>query len=249
MMGPNDWIAALERDGAAVAATPAERLGEDVPSCPGWTVRDLIVHLGAVHRWAATFLVTGPDSTERFAPIEDDAPHGPAVTDWYRDRLTGLVDELRRHDPDEPARYFAGRTTARFWMRRQAHETAVHRWDGENASAAAHPVDSLLAADGVAEWAEVFAPRFLSRGPGLPAELAGRTVHLHGTDRDDAEWTFTLAQDSLALAHGHAKADVALRGDASDLYLALWRRVPLGALDIHGDRAVAEALLDAVRIT
>ncbi|CAM5496936.1 putative Actinobacterial protein OS=Tsukamurella paurometabola OX=2061 GN=NCTC10741_02892 PE=4 SV=1 [Tsukamurella paurometabola] len=134
-------------------------------------------------------------------------------------------------------------------MRRQAHETAVHRWDGENAAAAALPVDARLAFDGVGEWAEVFAPRFLARGAGLSDQFVGRTVHLHGTDRDDAECTFTLARDSLAITRGHSRADVALRGSASDLYLTLWRRKPLAALDVRGETAVAEALLDAVQVT
>ncbi|MCA0158417.1 maleylpyruvate isomerase family mycothiol-dependent enzyme [Tsukamurella sp. M9C] len=249
MTAPNDWLAALERDGGAVAATPPERLALDVPSCPGWTVRDLVVHLGGVHRWAATFLAEGPDSTNRFAPIEDDAPAGAAVTAWYRDRLDGLLAELRRHDADEPARAFTGRVTAGFWMRRQAHETAVHRWDAENSWNAARPVESVLAGDGIEEWAEVFAGRFLSRGPGLPDGLVGRTVHLHGTDRDDAEWTLTLARESIAVERGHAKGDVALRGATSDLYLALWRRVPLADLAIFGDATVAAALLDAVQVT
>ncbi|MCS3781829.1 maleylpyruvate isomerase family mycothiol-dependent enzyme [Tsukamurella ocularis] len=249
MTAPNDWLAALERDGSAVAATPPERLALDVPSCPGWTVRDLIVHLGGVHRWAATFLAEGPDSTNRFAPIEDDAPAGAAVTAWYRDRLDGLLAELRRHDPDAPARAFTGRATAGFWMRRQAHETAVHRWDAENSWNAARPVESVLAGDGIEEWAQVFAGRFLARGPGLPDGLVGRTVHLHGTDRDDAEWTLTLARESIAVERGHAKGDVALRSATSDLYLALWRRVPLAELEIFGDASVAAALLDAVQVT
>lgn len=249
MTAPNDWLAALERDGGAVAATPPERLALDVPSCPGWTVRDLVVHLGGVHRWAATFLAEGPDSTNRFAPIEDDAPAGAAVTAWYRDRLDGLLAELRRHDADQPARAFTGRVTAGFWMRRQAHETAVHRWDAENSWNAARPVESVLAGDGIEEWAEVFAGRFLSRGPGLPDGLVGRTVHLHGTDRDDAEWTLTLARESIAVERGHAKGDVALRGATSDLYLALWRRVPRADLAIFGDATVAAALLDAVQVT
>lgn len=249
MTAPNDWLAAIERDGGAVAAIPEERLGLDVPSCPGWTVRDLVVHLGAVHRWAATFLVEGPESTSRFAPIEDDAPAGAAVTAWYRDRLDGLVAELRRHGADEPARAFTGRVTAGFWMRRQAHETAVHRWDAENAWNAAGPVESRLAGDGIEEWAEVFAGRFLGRGPGLPDGLVGRTIHLHGTDRDDAEWTLKLARDSVAVERGHAKGDAALRGATSDLYLALWRRVPLAGLATFGDATVAPALLDAVQVT
>ena len=249
MTGPNDWLAALERDGGAVAATPPERLDLAVPTCPGWTVRDLIVHLGGVHRWAATFLAEGPASTNRFAPIEDDAPAGAAVTGWYRDRLDGLLAELHRHAADEPARAFTGRVTAGFWMRRQAHETAVHRWDAENSWNAALPVESVLAGDGIEEWAQVFAGRFLARGPGLPDGLVGRTVHLHGTDRDDAEWTLTLARESLALERGHAKGDVALRGATSDLYLALWRRVPLDDLTTFGDGTVATALLDAVQVT
>lgn len=249
MTGPKDWSAALQRDGGAVAGTPAEHLDLAVPSCPGWTVRDLIVHLGGVHRWAATFLADGPESTSRFAPIEDDAPAGAAVTAWYRDRLDDLVAELGRHDADQPARAFTGRATAGFWMRRQAHETAVHRWDAENASNAALPVESLLAGDGIEEWAEVFAGRFLARGPGLPDELVGRAVHLHGTDRERAEWTLTLERDSVAVARGHTKADAALRGSTSDLYLALWRRVPLADLDVLGDGGVATALLDAVQVT
>ncbi|MET9326558.1 maleylpyruvate isomerase family mycothiol-dependent enzyme [Tsukamurella sp. NPDC003166] len=249
MTAPNDWLAALERDGDAVAAIAAERLDLDVPSCPGWTVRDLIVHLGAVHRWAATFLELGPDAQAMFAPVEDDAPADAAVLGWYRDRLDGLLTELRRHGADEPARAFTGRATAGFWMRRQAHETAVHRWDAENSWSAAEPVESRLAGDGVEEWAEVFAGRFLARGPGLPDGLVGRTVHLHGTDRDDAEWTLKFARDSVAVERGHAKGDAALRGTTSDLYLALWRRVPLADLETFGDATVAPALLDAVQVT
>lgn len=29
-------------------------LAADVPTCPGWTVRDLLPHIGGIHRWAAT---------------------------------------------------------------------------------------------------------------------------------------------------------------------------------------------------
>ncbi|KXO99211.1 maleylpyruvate isomerase family mycothiol-dependent enzyme [Tsukamurella pseudospumae] len=249
MTAPNDWLAAVERDGGVIAATPPDRLALDVPTCPGWTVHDLIVHLGGVHRWAATFLTEGPDSTNRFAPFEDDAPAGGAVTAWYRDRLDHLLAELRRHAPDAPARAFTGRATAGFWMRRQAHETAVHRWDLENSWNAALAVDSVLAGDGIEEWAQVFAGRFLARGPGLPDALVGRTVHVHGTDREDAEWTVTLGRESLALERGHAKGDAALRGTTSDLYLALWRRVPVADLETFGDRALVPALLDAVQVT
>ena len=42
----------------------------------------------------------------------------------------------------------------------------------------------------------------------------------------------------------HAKGDVALRGPAEDLLLVMWRRRPLDVLDVLGDRAVAERLLE-----
>ncbi|MFC7756403.1 maleylpyruvate isomerase family mycothiol-dependent enzyme [Tsukamurella soli] len=240
----------LEADGALVAATDPDHLELDVPTTPGWTVRDLIVHLGAVHRWAATFIAAGPDSRERFAMDASDVPDGAAVTGWYRARLDELLATLRAQDPDAPARGFAGRTTAAFWFRRQAHEAAVHRWDLQNATpAGAAPVPAALAVDGVEEWTQVFVPRFLARSAGLPDEVIGRTVHLHGTDVPDAEWLFELHRDGIAVSRGHAKGDAAVRGTASDLVLAVWRRVPLAALAVHGDAEVPEALIEAIRVT
>ena len=39
-----------------------------VPTCPGWTVRDLLAHQGMVHRWA-TAVVRGDDP----AGVDDTA--------------------------------------------------------------------------------------------------------------------------------------------------------------------------------
>ena len=44
-----------------------------------------------------------------------------------------------------------------------------------------------------------------------------------------------------------AKGDVALRGPANDLLLALWRRRSLDSIDVVGEAAVAERLLDVAR--
>src|SRR5829696_5085445 len=45
------WVGALRREGAefAAAVTVAD-LDDDVPTCPGWTVRRLVSHLSRVHR-------------------------------------------------------------------------------------------------------------------------------------------------------------------------------------------------------
>lgn len=43
-------------------------------------------------------------------------------------------------------------------------------------------------------------------------------------------------------------ADVSLRGSASDLDLALWRRLPVSAVEVDGDRGVLDGLLGVVVI-
>src|SRR6478735_8851838 len=49
-MDPAPFIASTRREGAATLA--AARLGVDapVPTCEGWTVHDVVGHLGRVHR-------------------------------------------------------------------------------------------------------------------------------------------------------------------------------------------------------
>lgn len=48
-------IDALREEGNRLADT-ADGLPPEaaVPTCPGWTVRDLLRHLGGIHRWAGT---------------------------------------------------------------------------------------------------------------------------------------------------------------------------------------------------
>jgi hypothetical protein len=64
-------------------------------------------------------------------------------------------------------------------------------------------------------------------------------VHLHCTDAD-GEW---IVHADGRVERAHAKGDAAMRATASDLVLALYRRVPIDQLDVVGDRAVAEAFL------
>ena len=70
----------------------------------------------------------------------------------------------------------------------------------------------------------------------------GGSVHLHATDTD-GEWLVIEAGDRLAFTRGHAKADAAARGTASDLLLLLWRRRGPGDVEVHGDAAVLDRLL------
>ncbi|HSU34222.1 MAG TPA: maleylpyruvate isomerase family mycothiol-dependent enzyme [Propionibacteriaceae bacterium] len=212
-------------------------LDQPVPSCPGWTVADLIAHLGETHRWAAHAVREGnPDAPEVFPPVTDRA----ALADWYRDSAEDLISTLRTTDPDTECWAFGPRPrTARFWFRRQPHEVAMHRWDLATALGGDPGYPETLAADGIDEVVTMFFPRQvrLNRIPPLSAALALRA------DGDDRDWV--LAGDGVRPLDGPADAEIG--GPAAALVLLLWGRLSLDdpRLRLTGDRAAAAAVLSA----
>ena len=173
-----DWLSLLrmhtERFGDV--ARDAE-LEAPVPSCPGWSVRDLVVHLGGVHQWAAHAVVEGNPHL-RPEPPADEGRSG--LTAWYRRHASHLVEVLTSTSTDAPAWTLDDRNpTAQFWMRRQVHETVMHTWDAENALGRPQPLDPSLAWDGVLEVRDVIYPRQVRLGRVQPLS---RAIRLVGTD-------------------------------------------------------------------
>lgn len=248
----------LRTEGDRLASMPAAHLGAPVPSMDDWTVERAIRHTGKIHQWAAAVIGAGPGvDVGNVAGDLPGIPAGPGCLPAYRQALTDVVHELEQRDPEEEAWTFAGTGSVAFWCRRQAHETAVHRMDAADAVAAAggpdpEPFAVDGAADAVDEWAGFFlATRWGQRNGSLPEDLAGRTIHIHGTDdpapSDGAEWFIRIGADGVEVETIHAKGDTALRGSAQDLLMTLWRRRPLDTLDVIGDQALAERLLDVAR--
>jgi hypothetical protein len=215
---------------------------------------DLVGHVGGVHRWAAEMVRTRSD-----APISRRGLPGPpegaaALVAWYEEGLDQLVDSLRTTDPEAPVWNWSttGDRAARFWHRRMALETAVHRWDAQTAaggvggssatggSSEGGPVDAVLAADGVDEYFELFVD---GRLRGEAVEGLSGSLHLHATD-GEGEWWIAFAPDHLERRHEHAKADAAVRGPASALLLWVWKRRPDDAreLQVFGDTEVLKRL-------
>lgn len=235
-----DWASIVAAEGAALAAAAERDEDAVVPSCPGWTVVELVRHLGVIQARTVLLLRTG--MTERPSRRDGTLPEAPqeAVLDWYRGTLDELVAQLGDlGDPDRPVWSFSpGQERAGFWPRRMAHETAVHRIDVEQAvGGPVAPVESALAVDGVDEILRTFVPAFAQdRSPG-----DGRTVHLHATDAE-GEWLVTFEPGRVVVTDGHAKGDAAVRGSAGALYLWLWGRLPPDDLDVFGESSAAEAL-------
>jgi uncharacterized protein (TIGR03083 family) len=235
-----EHVAALRLQGELLAeAAGAVDLDTRVPSCPEWRVRDLVRHIGGVHRWAATHVAearTGPlDAAEQervMAPPDADG----ALIGWFREGHADLVRTLEAAPPDLRCwSFLPAPSPLAFWARRQAHETAIHRADAQGPSGTITPFPAALAADGVDELLWGFASR---RNGRLRADPP-RSLHLHATDTG-ADWLVRIAPDRIDVSREPADADWSVRGSASDLYLLLWNRRGTDGLQVEGDPALLD---------
>jgi uncharacterized protein (TIGR03083 family) len=199
-----------------------------VAACAPWTVTDLALHLGGVHRWAAA-MARGVDRDDQ-DPVE---PRDPvALRAFYREQAAALRGTLHAIGPDAPAITLDGPGPASFWHRRQVHETLVHLHDLADALDVPHPVDDpALWADTVDEVLTVMAPRQVRLGRIAAVE---RPVRIAATD----------AGRSWVLGGGDA-ASAEVAGDARTLALLLWGRTGADdpALTVTGPRADLDAAL------
>lgn len=230
----------VDRQAAFAAVLRDGDLDAPVPTCPGWTLTRLAWHLGTVHRWAAGAVEQGrPVELEESGPTDREDLVG-----WYVEGAAGLVDLLRATDPAAEVWTFGPKPrTARFWSRRQAHETAMHVEDAALATGAAlPPLAPDLAVDGVDEVVTMFAPRQvrLQRISPLTRSLALLPAEAGGT-----RWV--LAGDGATPSDDLPAAEATVRGPAEQLVRLLWRRVPLDApgITLEGDPEAAAAVLGA----
>ncbi|GAC1610945.1 MAG: maleylpyruvate isomerase family mycothiol-dependent enzyme [Mycobacteriales bacterium] len=227
---PGVALAVLEREAAAFATLLDHAdLTRPVCGCPGWTVQDLGTHLGQIHRWAREAVRTGPSD-------EVTGPSDPAdLASWFREGAAQLLGELAQDDPDRPCWGFGpAPRTVRFWLRRQAHETALHRWDAEHAVTGSATIHDDLARDGLDEVATVFLPRQLRLGR---LEANGGLLALH------PDGGVPLLLD-LGAAPGQA-ATTTVSGPAVALLLLVWGRTTADdpRVTITGDAGLARATL------
>jgi uncharacterized protein (TIGR03083 family) len=235
-----DFVAAIrsESDRFYAVADGADP-SSPVASCPGWSIADLVWHLGEVHWFWASIIetrATSPDAVEASKPERPTSYE--SLVAWGRGEVDHLLSALSSTADEETVwTWSPPHQTVGFIRRHQVQEAAVHRWDIEAAAGAAVPsaVEAVAAADAIDELLAVTLPWGVR--PDKP--LSG-SVHLHCTDVA-GEWL--VAGDGRVTAE-HAKGDAALRGTASDLLLAIFKRVGLeGRVEVLGDAAVAEELL------
>lgn len=221
-------------------------LDHPVPACPGWTFRQLGTHVGRGHRWAAEIVASRSAHMMPLREVPDGKPPpDPAGHAQWLNASAALVAEAASGSGAEPVWTFIGIRPASFWVRRRAHEVAVHLADAQLALGQEVTMPTDLAADGIGEWLEIVA----ASGDGTevtPAGSAdlrgdGQTLHFHATDEGvTGEWMVRRVPSGITVEAGHGKADVAVRGPAAALLLVLLRRLPPGdpAIEVLGDRGL-----------
>jgi uncharacterized protein (TIGR03083 family) len=200
-----------------------------VAACPGWDVTRLVEHMAFIHRWA-DFAVRNAAAAGTDDVAEPDS--GTDLAEWLRSGAATLADDLLAVDPDAPTWHpFPVERAAWVWARRQAHETAMHRWDAETATTGTSTLDARLAADGITEYVELAVPRIAQREH---VELPSATVRIECTDVDGADHV---------LGPSDRPAVATLRATAEQALLVLMGRTPRSSFEIAGDVDAADAWL------
>lgn len=225
-----DFRPLLIAENAALADLVADAdFAAPVPTCPEWTLDQLLRHVGRGDRWSAH--IVAEQSMEAIDPRTVPGGKPPAdragMIGWLRDGPGLLLDAVESTGPQTPVWTFLGSRPAGWWIRRRLHETLVHRADAALALASGFDVDPSVAADAITEYLERAVIRADAEGPaGGDRPLGdGQSLHLHATDAGAAgEWTILGRPDGIAVDHEHGRSTTALRGRAADLLLAMVRR-------------------------
>lgn len=195
----------------------------EVPTCPGWTLRQLFRHLGRGHRWAAEIVRDRLDQylDPRTVPDGKPPPDRGGALRWLGDSAHAVLDAVSHTGEGTLVWTFLGRRPASWWIRRRLHEATVHRADAALALGLPYDLPADLAADGISEWLDRLAA---DRRDGRPVPLdPGITFSVRATDTNTA-WLLTGQEHGMSWTHDGAEAAVAIQGSAVDLLLALTRR-------------------------
>jgi uncharacterized protein (TIGR03083 family) len=231
---------------AAVMSAPG--LGLKVPTCPEWTLLDLVQHLGAVHRkWVATVNAgpaAAPPAESASGAVTAPREREPLMA-WSAASTQLLLDTLREVGPDRGCWTWWGPSespqTSGAVARHQLQEAAVHTYDAQITLGAPQPLPDEAALDGVDE----FLSTCCAWTAPWPHEAAA--VDFHATE--GRSWRLSLSAGgarttrlstpgtTLAAAAGEGP-DVAFasaRGTAAELVLVFYDRIPIDSLQLDGD--------------
>jgi len=194
-------LACLAADYARLREVAEGNLTAPVPSCPEWTVEELVHHVADVYLNKTDCMRQGAGD-EPDMPVRDDAPALDRLDRAYAE----LTAEFAAREPGTPAAgWYEPDQTVGFLIRRMAQETVIHRVDAELALAAAGAgtvtgVPTDLAVDGIDEVLVTF----LEYGTHRWADYCAGVL----PDRETAPVLVAAAQDAWLVRGTPKGADV-----------------------------------------
>jgi uncharacterized protein (TIGR03083 family) len=229
--------------GAAIAAAPS--LDVPVPTCPGWTLFDLVQHLGEGRRKWAAIVAAGPAAAPPDKSVWGSAAprEREALPAWWAASAQALLDALREAGPDRGCWTWwddsQSPQTSGAAARHQLQEIAVHTYDAQLTLGAPQPLPDEVALDGVDEFESTCCATTVA----WPHEPA--VVDYHATE--GRSWRLWLSADGARVADlppsaTADEADVSVRATASELVLLFYNRIPLDSLKVDGDGRIIDQL-------
>ncbi|HIV57031.1 MAG TPA: maleylpyruvate isomerase family mycothiol-dependent enzyme [Candidatus Stackebrandtia faecavium] len=222
---------------ARLAQVSEGHMDAPVPTCPEWTVRDLILHLVLVYRHKTECMRHGQAPSDW--PPEIDVHISPLTQ--LRAAMADMLAEMTARGPHSHAyTWYGPDQTVGFWIRRMVHETVIHRVDAELAvGAPVHEISDEIAADGIDELLTIFCDwssrQWIDELSGLLDELGTATI---GIEAADTGWTVAVRPDGITVEHEQREdVDVAVIAEPSPMLLWLWRRIPQDGIAVPDEAA------------
>jgi uncharacterized protein (TIGR03083 family) len=238
------FLECLAGDYGRMRAIVPAHLQARVPTCPDWSVGDLVQHVGMVYLHKVVTMREGHRPQEWPTPgLSEEEP--VALLDRA---YAELAREFGRRGPEEVSEtFYEPDQSVGFWARRMAQETVIHRIDAElavGAPVAAIPDD--LAVDGIDELLKVFVAYDVEKwGDDYAEVLGGSPGRSYAINADGVSWSVATAPGRFSVGGGPgmavpdtARADVTIGGAPAALLRWVWNREPAdeaSAVTIEGD--------------
>ncbi len=236
-----DYMAAIRKDASSlIDAASTAGFEAAVPTCPEWTVRDLVQHTESVYRHKTETVAGGyvDDS-----PAWVDVPSDSDLT-TFAAALDKMIDVFESADLSKPSYTWCIHDhRADWWVRRMAHETTIHAADALSAAGERQSIPPDLAVDGIDEILDemmVGGPDWLTLTP-----VSGRIDLI----ADDRSWSLRLARmvgtsptsgtsydEDALIWEPDGTPDAIVSTDPGVLNLWLWGRAALADSAVSGDR-------------
>ncbi|MCP5025425.1 MAG: maleylpyruvate isomerase family mycothiol-dependent enzyme [Actinomycetia bacterium] len=204
----------------------------EVPTCPGWTLIDLLWHVVQVEQFWHQIVSRRLTDPDRVAFPERRSDY--ALLHWTMIGARDLVDLLTERGPAVDHWTWIGPAPDGWVARRVANELTVHRADAQFASGRAVAIETTRAIDIVDEYlgwmlAQVGGPK-----DGGQATEDDLVVEITNGPHGPALWERRLSG---------LRSPTRLVGEAAAVVGRLWGRPITGMVDVQGDE---EGLHDAV---